>query len=100
MATDRYMCMGCGRFWNSDRRPTMCPYCADGCYCDNIVEGAPPKISNVRIDFPCGHCMSTDIGLDVKYCPVCGNPEKKYFHEGEYFSLKNWQLQELERLGL
>ncbi len=100
MPTGRWMCLGCGQFFSYGGRPILCPYCGDAWLADNIGEDLPPRWTNVRVDFPCGHALSTDVGLDIKYCCHCGIEGKVYAHEGEHLSLKSWQLKELERLGI
>lgn len=92
--------MGCGKYWSVDSRPVMCPYCADKYFVDNIDKNIPPPFTNIRVDFACGHALSCDLGADIKYCSECGSQNKDYKFEGTPLSLKDYQTEILDRLGI
>jgi len=97
----KYTCFNCGRFFSMDHPrvqfETICPYCKDSYFADNVIEGEPPDITEaVKIDFQCGHSVTADMVKDIVACPVCGVPAS--FDEG--MSLKEWQRNEIARIGL
>jgi len=97
----KFTCLNCGRFFSMEHPfvsfETICPYCKDSYFTDNVVPGIPPDIADpVKIDFPCGHSIVSDMVKDIVACPVCGTSAS--FPEGA--SLKEWQNNEIERVGL
>jgi DNA-directed RNA polymerase subunit RPC12/RpoP len=94
----KLMCLNCGRYFSMEYPivsfQTVCPYCKDSYFVDNVVPGIPPDISEaVKVDLPCGHSIVSDMVKDIVACPVCGVPAS--FTEGA--SLKEWQNNEIER---
>ena len=76
---------------------TICPYCKDSYFEPDVVQGIPPDITDpVDVGFPCGHSIRSDMVKDIVACPVCGVPAS--FEKGA--SLKEWQNNEIERVGL
>ena len=97
----RWMCLGCGGFWSTGEKPiVMCPYCADRYYLDNILEDVPPRLTNCANRLRLRSQNVTDVGLDVKFCSLCGNADKRYAHDEEHLSLKVWQDKVLKEIGL
>lgn len=98
----KFMCLNCGRYFTMEHPvvsfQTICPYCKDSYFVDNVVPEIPPDISpQVKVDFPCGHSIASDMVKDIIACPVCGIPVS--FTEGA--SLKEWQYSEIEgRIGI
>jgi hypothetical protein len=75
--TGRFMCLSCGRFFSMNHSftsgKTVCPFCKDMYFCDNIIPNTPKYIVGpFTLIFDCGHQIQTDFVGDVKYCPVCG----------------------------
>jgi hypothetical protein len=53
---------------------TLCPFCGDIFFCDNIIPDVPPYVEEpTTLDFTCGHTISTDFVGDVKFCPICSS---------------------------
>jgi len=77
--TGRFMCLSCGRFFSMEYHlesgKTICPFCGDMFFCDNIDLNIPPYIRGpIVINYACGHKIETDFIGDVKWCPVCREP--------------------------
>ena len=97
----KFTCFNCGRFFTIEDPlvmfTTVCPYCKDSYFADNVIQGIPPDITeSTKVDFPCGHSITSDMVKDIVACPVCGVTAS--FTEG--MSLKEWQNSEIERIGL
>lgn len=98
--TDKYMCLGCGRFWRTPHEMKFmeinCPYCGDRYYVDNVVHGVPADLGvEHEFNLPCGHSLASDIPGDLNFCCVCGTGIQV-----EGLTLRGWQEEELRRLGL
>lgn len=94
----KFMCLNCGRFFIMENKlvmfETICPYCKDSYFVDNVIPDVPPDITEaIKIDFPCGHSIVSDMVKDIQACPVCGISVS--FTEG--MSLKEWQNNQIER---
>ena len=97
----KFTCFNCGRFFTMEDPlvmfTTVCPYCKDSYFADNVIQGIPPDITeSTKVDFSCGHSITSDMVKDIVACPVCGVTAS--FTEG--MSLKEWQNSEIERIGL
>jgi hypothetical protein len=75
--TGRFMCLSCGRFFSMEHpmesQKTVCPFCADLFFCDNIIPDVPPYLEGpIDVTFACEHKIQTDFVGDIQWCPVCG----------------------------
>ena len=101
--TDRYYCLGCGRFWRMPNFEIVpgthfCPYCGDMYWGDNVQPNQPPPLyEEHEMNTPCFHHMVVECLGDVKFCTICGTDLAVVF-EGK--TQKQWQLGLLERLGV
>lgn len=100
-ATNRYMCLACGRFWRSEQRPDHCPYCKDKYYVDNVILDAPPSPLNA-FSFICPECKNSqvvDFPGDLSFCCVC---DATFFPDENLREITqfNHQLKRLEELGI
>ena len=100
--TDRYCCLGCGRFWRSPKVELIpaqhyCPYCGDMYWVDNVQPDSPPPLYiEQEVDTPCYHHQVVECRGDMDYCTICGTKFEGSGLLGE--KLVNWQLKVLERL--
>jgi DNA-directed RNA polymerase subunit RPC12/RpoP len=99
--TDRYCCLGCGRFW---RVPDFeiagghnyCPYCGDMYWVDNVQPNEPPPLYEEReVKTPCFHKQVVECFGDMNFCTICG---AEFANVGVGEKLIDWQLRVLERL--
>jgi hypothetical protein len=97
MDNTRIMCLSCGRFVTLEKRKvdgkTVCPFCRDMYFCDNIDYNQPPYIEDIKVVGPCGHMIITDFPGDIKWCPDCSIA---YTVEGP--KMKNYQMKMIEAL--
>jgi hypothetical protein len=99
--TGRFMCLSCGRFFSMEHDlksgETICPFCGDMYFCDNISDIPPSVIGeDFSITGACHHKFKTDFTGDIKFCPVCRT--SMGFQIG--LKLKDWQYNQIERLRL
>jgi DNA-directed RNA polymerase subunit RPC12/RpoP len=95
--TGRFMCLSCGRFfsmeYNLESGKTICPFCGDMYFCDNISPDVPPYVDGGTIvKGDCGHEFITDFIGDIFYCPVCRDPIISF----SGLKLKEWQNKIIE----
>lgn len=76
MDNTRIMCLSCGRFVTLEQRKvdgkTVCPFCRDMYFCDNIDYNQPPYEEICERICSNNHRMITDFAGDIKWCAVCG----------------------------
>lgn len=100
--TDRYMCLGCGRFWRVPDfeivpMKNRCPYCGDIYWVDNVQPNAPPPLfEEIEVKTPCFHKQVVELAGDVNFCTVCSN--KLVGSVGN--TLRQWQERRLRELSL
>jgi predicted O-methyltransferase YrrM len=99
----RYMCLGCGRFWEVERSMVgewgsfHCPYCWDVYTTDNIIPEKPLSLfPPTTIHSCCGDIIS-DTPTDLRFC-VCGKQLDAELPKN--MSIIDWQKSELERIGI
>ena len=105
--TDRYMCLGCGRFWRTPHegiqsQKAWCPYCGDVYNTDNIEPTRPELLfKEYEFNLPCGHTVISDIAGDLRMCCMCAALIPKAVIEPvAEMTQRAWQEEELGRLGL
>ncbi len=95
------MCLGCGRFWQTKEKlvngKSMCPYCGDMYFSDNIILDKPKPLDLDKVRFECGHEFLIETG-ELKFCTFCG--EKKIHTKKITKTLIGWQNEMLEELGI
>ncbi len=96
----RWMCLGCGRFWETEEAlvhsENFCPYCRDIYWTDNIVKGIPIPLGRKEVKLDCGHEFIVEESGDLKWCTFCG----KKVEGASGTTLREWQEIELERLRI
>ena len=104
----RFMCLACGRFYWAEAGSLSwgnccCPYCKDIFYADNIVHDIPVPMygEETYFNFECGHEIGLDVPGDAVCCPICmGSIENQIDESLKNQTLKNWQSNLLERIGI
>jgi hypothetical protein len=101
---DKYMCLGCGRFWEVDKSMFKegygnfhCPYCWDVYYTGNIITGKPPDVFPITVIKSCCGEIKSDTPSDLRFC-VCGKPLDVELPVN--MGITDWQKSELERIGI
>lgn len=104
MGHDRYMCLGCGKYWKASEKMEWlkgcCPYCGDMYYTDGIFDTVPPLMHEERIiQFSCLHLLITDCEGDAKFCPICRD-ETRISAVNKFNTMRNYQEAILQREGI
>jgi len=109
MTANRYMCLGCGRFWRMPDgiRPSFCPHCRDSFSIDNINDEIPEPLGSFKIvtrNDVCKHDFWVETLADLEFCPHCGSEinfekdHRRVFDAGDIYSLKDIQKKMLSEV--
>jgi len=76
--TDRYCCLGCGRFWRTPQfemvpGKNFCPYCGGTNWKPNVPLGSPPPCEERVVNTPCYHYLVVESFDNFNFCSICGN---------------------------